>query len=343
MQITDVRPGAAVRTGEVALAPVALTASDAVRAALAGIGRTEDIRFSPDERRLAVAAFFANAIYVFDVAIDWTGDVPRVALGDFVAIRSPAFRHPHGVDFLDDSTLVVASRAGAVDIVRVPRLSGEGEAVACKPLRTIGWASLGHRIRSPGSVAVTRVGRRVAEILVCNNYRDRVTSHVFDVGRSWAPAWNRVALRRGLAVPDGIAASPDGSWIAVSNHQSASVLIFDGRDGLRRDPEAVGSLHGVSYPHGLRFSPDGRRIYVADAGSPFVHLYENDGDWRGSRGPARSLAVIDPAAFHAGALSPEEGGPKGIDFDATGRLLVTTCENQPLAFFSLVGLPAASA
>jgi DNA-binding beta-propeller fold protein YncE len=342
VQITDVRPGAVVRAGEVALTPVAFTASDAVRAALAGIGRTEDIRFSPDNRRLAVAAFFANAVYVFGIAIDWTGDVPRVALGDFVAIRSPAFRHPHGVDYLDDSTLVVASRGGTVDIVRVPPLSSEGGAIACDPLRTIGWASLGHRIRSPGSVAVGRAGKGVAEILVCNNYRNRVTSHVFARRQPWSPAWNRVVLERGLAVPDGIAASPDGSWVAVSNHKSASVTIFGNRSGLRRGQEAVGTLHGVSYPHGLRFSPDGRRIYVADAGSPFVQLYESDGDWRGSRAPARSLAIIDPAAFHAGALSPEEGGPKGIDFDATGRLLVTTCENQPLAFFSLVGLPTAS-
>ncbi len=330
MQVTDNRPGAGPGTGHDAFVSVAFAASDAVRAALAGIGRTEDVRFSPDNRRLAIAAFSSNAVYVFDV----TASSMQVGLGGVVALRSPTFRYPHGIDFLDNDTLAVASRGGVVDIVRIPLSPGERGTVACLPVRTIGWASLGHRIRSPGSVTVTRAGR-VAAILVCNNYRDRVTSHVFDVGRSWAPAWNRVALQRGLAVPDGIASSPDGAWIAVSNHKSASVLIFDSRSGLRPDQEAVGRLEGVSYPHGLRFSPDGRRIYVADAGSPFVQVYESAGDWGGSREPARSLAVVDRDTFGAGNANAEEGGPKGIDLDATGRLLVTTCEGQPLSFWRI--------
>lgn len=335
MQITDVRPGTVPGTGNDAFTPIVFVASDAVCAALAGIGRTEDLRFSPDNRRLAIAAFSANAVFVFDIAINFSGDLPGVRLGDFVAIRSQTFRHPHGVDFLDHSTLVVASRGGAVDLVRVPPLSGTGVAVACKPVRTIGWASLGHRIRSPGSVAVLRAGQGRAEILVCNNYRHRITSHVFSLRRPVLPAWNRVVLERGLAVPDGIAVSADRRWIAVSNHETAGVLLFDNRSGLRRDLEAVGALHGVSYPHGLRFSGDGRTIYVADAGSPCVHVYESDGDWRGSREPVRSLPVVDDATFRAGNASAEEGGPKGIDLDTSGRLLAATCESQPLAFFHL--------
>jgi hypothetical protein len=37
--------------------------------AIASLGRTEDVRFSPSNRRLAVAAFTRNRIAVFDIDI----------------------------------------------------------------------------------------------------------------------------------------------------------------------------------------------------------------------------------------------------------------------------------
>ncbi|UVK57266.1 hypothetical protein DBIPINDM_003762 [Mesorhizobium sp. AR02] len=36
---------------------IAFTASEGVRAALSAIGRTEDLRFSPDNRLLAIAGY----------------------------------------------------------------------------------------------------------------------------------------------------------------------------------------------------------------------------------------------------------------------------------------------
>lgn len=331
---TGRRPGAKPGGFDAAFARVDVEATPDARAALARLGRTEDIRFSPDNRRLAVAAFFSDAIHVFDIGDGSFLPAASVRLTGAVELRSQALRHPHGVDFLDNDTLVVANRGGAVSVLPIPATAGQAIATVA-PKRIFARANLLHRVRSPGSVVVLGVRSGVADILVCNNYRHRITRHRFALSAPWTPAISAIALECGLAVPDGIAASPDRSWIAVSNHGTASVHLFDARAGLRRGSEAAGELVGVAWPHGLRFSPDGRRLYVADAGAPLVQVFHSDGDWRGRREPAEALRVLDDEAFFAGSASAEEGGPKGIDLDATGSILAATCEERPLAFFRL--------
>ena len=49
---------------------VAYSAPKHVDDVVAMLGRTEDIRFSPDNKRLAVADFSRNAIAIFDVEIN---------------------------------------------------------------------------------------------------------------------------------------------------------------------------------------------------------------------------------------------------------------------------------
>jgi hypothetical protein len=46
------------------------TATDAVKGAIRDLGRTEDVKFSPNNRRLAVAGYFRDKLVVFDVDID---------------------------------------------------------------------------------------------------------------------------------------------------------------------------------------------------------------------------------------------------------------------------------
>lgn len=43
------------------------TAPPIVADAISSLGRTEDVRFSPSNRRLAVASFHRNRIFVFDI------------------------------------------------------------------------------------------------------------------------------------------------------------------------------------------------------------------------------------------------------------------------------------
>ena len=113
------------------------------------------------------------------------------------------------------------------------------------------------------------------------------------------------------------------------------MLLYQRRPRLTADSDPDGILRRVAYPHGLQFSADGYHLFVADGGAPYVHVYASDaGDWHGVRKPLASIRIMDQARFARGQHYPHEGGPKGLDIDASSRILVVTCESLPLAFFN---------
>ena len=81
-----------------------------VRDVVASLGRTEDVRFSPSNRRLAVAGFFKNKIAVFDILIATSPGSKNIALIGVIEISSTQLNYPHGVDFIDDNKVIVANR-----------------------------------------------------------------------------------------------------------------------------------------------------------------------------------------------------------------------------------------
>jgi hypothetical protein len=319
---------------------IALTAPPGVTALIASLGRTEDVRFSPDNRRLAIAGFALDRITVFDIDIATTPAGTRVALTGGVVLTSPALKRPHGLDFIDDATLIVANRTGDVAIFAVPTGGADPRSHDVMPIQTwpTGGASL---LESPGSVAVASVYGNRREILICNNVGNTVTRHVLDMGADCVAINSDVLLRKWLDIPDSVAVSPDGRWIAVSNHETHGVLLYERGPSLNEHSDPDGILRRVHYPHGLRFSSDGRHLFVADAGAPYIYVYANEGaGWRGVRQPAATLRVISDSLYLRGRTSAEEGGPKGIDVDATSRVLVVTSEFRPLAFFDLPAMVA---
>ena len=303
--------------------------------AIASLARTEDVRFSPNSRRLAIASFSRNRIAVFDIEIATSAAGTQVSLTGGVQLSSPALNAPHGLDFVDDDTLIVANRTGDVAIFTLP--TGEAEARSCEvlPIQTCpaGGTNL---LKSPGSVAVAGGRRDRREILICNNFGHTVTRHLLDVSAGYAVTSGEILLRKWLDIPDGVAVSPDRQWIAVSNHGTHNVLLFNNGPALNEHTDPDGILRRVHYPHGLRFSSDGRFLFVADAGAPDVHVYANDSaGWRGVRHPAATIRIMDESLFRRGQHNREEGGPKGLDVDAGSNVLVVTSECQPLAFFDV--------
>ncbi|MGV3652320.1 MAG: YncE family protein [Devosia sp.] len=322
-----------------------LEISAIAREALERIGRTEDIRFSPSNNRIAIAGYAHASCFILDVVIDRRGDRPVVRINDYVELRSPAgLKAPHGFDFIDEDTLVVANREGLVSLFDISGRQ-QGERVMTRaPKTVIGRAGLLSAIHSPGSVAVVRTGPDSAELLVCHNYKHRVSRHPLSLkGSAIRPGGGSIVIERGLLVPDGVAVSPDQRWIAVSSHLTRCVMIYDRTLGLDRNREPDGRAFGVSYPHGLRFSPDGKTLYVADAGAPILARFESaDGDWAGPRDATALYRVLDDATFEKGRTNIEEGGPKGLDFDGTGTVMAMTCEEQALAFFHVPELAGAA-
>jgi DNA-binding beta-propeller fold protein YncE len=193
------------------------------------------------------------------------------------------------------------------------------------------------RVWSPGSVAASPEGGGRVSLLVCNNYTHRVTRHVLDTRAGYRVKRDQVLLDGGLNVPDGVAISHDGQWVAISSHGTHEVQLFATR-GLGRKSLPAAILRGPSYPHGLRFTADDCHLLVADAGNPVIHVYERGAGWKGNREPVRSVSVLDDATFALGRHNPTEGGPKGIDLDRTGSVVAVTSELRPLAFFALASI-----
>ena len=307
-----------------ALPEIAFEAPGTVRETLASLGRTEDVRLSPSRRRFALACY-AGAIAVGEVELATPPGGPAVALTRLDVLSSPLLDEPHGLDWLGDDTLVVASRGGHVSVLR---LEG-GEAVEVSSVRT----------DAPGSVALRPVGDGRHEALVCGNWQNVITT--FELDERDVLTGETPTLRRWLDLPDGIAVAATGRWLAVSNHNTHSVLVFDAETaGEDADPVAV--LRGVEYPHGLRFAADDRLLLVADAGAPTVHVFATtDARWAiGAAYPAATVQVLDGPTFARGHRNPMEGGPKGLDVDARTGVLLVTCEELALGVFDATELLA---
>jgi hypothetical protein len=316
------------------LQPIHWTASARAHDVVARLGRTEDLCFSPANRRLAVVGFGHHRVSIFDITLERDGDGVSAALTGGVELASDVLQYPHGADFLDEDTLIVTNRSGVVCVFDLPIGAPEFPLYERQPADTprVDDAILS----SPGSVCVTASSAQVCELLICNNTGHTVTHHQLDVARRHVTQRSKVLLRKWLDVPDGVTQSADGQWIAVSNHNTHQVLLYDAAQLASEDADPDGILRGAWYPHGLRFSADARYLFLADAGAPLVHVYAADADgWRGVRYPVASLRIMDEATFERGHLNPEEGGPKGLALDRSSRVLAVTSEWQPLELFSV--------
>ncbi|MET2830245.1 YncE family protein [Mesorhizobium shangrilense] len=316
---------------------IGFEASDAVRAALSAVGRTEDLRFSPDNRLLALAGYGRRRCLILRIDIQPTPDGPSITIHDFMELTSESMGEIHGLDFIDDRTFAVANRDGLVAIFALPPGEPTGQSNGIAPLREI-KGGLFCKLKTPGSVVVRQESHGRYSLLVCNNYTHRVTRHVVNRWLGHRATGNHLLLEQGLDIPDGIAVSHDGQWIAVSSHGTRDVKMYRMSASLGPDTEPAGILQDANYPHGVRFTADDRHMLVADAGSPMLHVYERGTGWDGRRLPARSIAVLDEEIFLRGRTNDEEGGPKGLDIDRSNSVVAVTCEEQTLAFFSLASI-----
>jgi DNA-binding beta-propeller fold protein YncE len=315
--------------------PIKVFATDEVLMRLQNIGRTEDIKFSPDCRRLAIAGFKKDKLLILDIKIVSSRNRISVSLTDFVELTSPDLNRPHGLAFIDDEILVVANRRGKVSVFKIPSGGGDKKKLQINASLTIGCNEK-HKVHTPGSVSVSRFGHDRYEILICNNYANHVTQHILDSKDQLTLISSEKLLSNGLEVPDGVAVTNDNRWIAISNHDRNCVSLYENTDQLNTQSKPDGSLRDIIYPHGIRFTPDDNHVIVADAGSPYINIYARKGDgWKGTHVPQATLRVMDEAAYWRGRINPQEGGPKGIDIDSDMNVLVTTCEENVLQFSDL--------
>ncbi len=314
---------------------IEFAAPDDLRKALTDLGRTEDLKLSPNNRRLAISGFAKNKILIVDVDIDASSVGKKVALSAPLEITSPSLHAPHGLFFIDEETLIVANRKGEAPILKLPAGVAGGGKFVLPALQTI-RCDQNHRLHSPGSISVSHLEGGQIEVLICNNFAHSVTRHILNGSNNFSVLSNDTLLSQGLDIPDGVAVNSDRRWIAISNHNEHSVFLYENTPRLNSRSEPDGILRGLNYPHGVRFTPDDNFVLVADAGAPYVHVYAKNGTgWRGVHDPATKFRVMDETTYLRGRRNPQEGGPKGIDIDNNMNVLVTTSEEQVLAFFDL--------
>jgi glycosyltransferase involved in cell wall biosynthesis len=322
-----------VKRFESAILKVHFSTSDEVGRALQKLGRTEDVKVSPDGRRIAIAGFNSDKILLVEIEQRGSGNRVKLFLKDVVEIFSKGLAYPHGLCFIGDSLLAVANREGCAPLIRLPACGLGSYSLDAPTVEVV----LDERwLHSPGSVCSYATGPEQHELLICCNFANYVTRHTLDTGHGINVTANSLLLAGGLDLPDGVAASRDGRWIAVSNHNDQTVWLYDHAASLDTHSEPVGILRGIAYPHGLLFTADQRFIVVADAGAPFLRIYARPGrDWHGELEPVISLRVMSDELFARGNHNPMEGGVKGVDLIAGTNIVVATAEHMTLEFFDL--------
>lgn len=302
--------------------------------------RSEDVRFSPSSGLVAVATT-QRRILLFAVEPD-----TRPVQAEFLtAIASPDLLAPHGVDWIDEETLVVANRGGGgLAFFRIPRANRwapdtEIAAVSTVQSKWFGAPGETRELRARGIITGPSSARiHDGYVYAGCNKSNTVTRHRIGDGVSCDEG--ELVAQEGVEIPDSALPSPDGVWLAVGDHDHHRILIF--RIG-ETSPCAQRSDPRLLYPHGVAFDPSGTLLIAADAGGRGLYVFHApDGAWNLNQAAAISCtegvaeAVFDrvqsETAEPARAL---EGGTKGTDVSRDGRILVTTCRGQTLRFFAL--------
>lgn len=313
-------------------------ASAHVKNMLNNIGRTEDLAFSPDNRRLAIAAYSQNMILMLDIEISTSSDQSRIFIRNCYEILSEDLNLPHGITWIDNKTLIVGNRFGQTVVLALPETQVEQKQLQLAALQVLPPAS-DNKQHSNDCVAISPIGQDLYEVLVCSNSGNYVASHILDGADNFSVIAESILLDHKIQIPDGVAFSPDGRWIAVSNHTTQSVYIYENVKSLNPASEPCAVLPGITYPHGITFTGCAQFLFVAAAGDPFIYGYHNPtGEWQGEYQPFTKFKSLDDETFKRGSYNKQEGGTKGICFAHNTNILAMTCNEQPLAFADMTAL-----
>ncbi len=316
--------------------------------------RTEDIRFSPSGRRLAVAST-DNCLLIY--AVDLTMRPIRIELE--MELRSLSLLVPHGVEFLSEDKLVVANRNGNLSFFQISPLSDWHNWHRCLQIESIfevqsplfGLTDQKRMLRDrelfcgPGSVRFFN-----NTLYVSCNYLNTVSTFFCQLDNEKLSVQEGIVIaHHGLEVIDGIALSQDGNLMALSDHDNHRVVIYR---RTMNPSELLGRPHfsiicsltdiDMHYAHGLCFDRTGNALFVADAGGRYINVFKNNGDWdMDMLKSSVKIIGVDLEAFNKTQDSVNEkfrileGGEKGLDIDPSGRIMVTTCNNQTIRFFEI--------
>lgn len=297
------------------------------------IGRTEDLAFSPDNLKLAIASYELNKVLVFNIEVDISSIQPKAQLSNLCEINSSSFNLPHGIAWINNETIIVANRASNAVVIKIPNFSCTSSIVELAALQTLPHI----KESSPHStdcIDAISLGDGLYEVFICSNDGNYVSHYILNENDNFSVKASAFLLKKNIKIPDGIKLSQDSNWLAVSNHDTHQAFVYKNSQtlGCEALPNAI--LHGTNYPHGITFSNDQQIIFLADAGSPYVYVYVcNNSQWSGDYYPAAKIRIMDDETFKLGHTNKQEGGAKGVSLNSDSNLMAITCGTRPVAFF----------
>jgi hypothetical protein len=301
--------------------------------------RSEDVRFSPSGQRLAVITSQAKLLLF---AID--ANARPVTAQLLTTMASADLRAAHGVDWIDEDTLVVANRAAGLAFFKIPRSNqwAAESKIAAVSIVQSSWFGAPDEKRQLNAMRKVATGPGSARIhdgyvYAGCNMSNTVTRHRILAGPTCDDG--ELVAQEGINIPDSAIVSPDGVWLAVADHYNHRVLIF--RLG-EKSPCGALTDPRLKHPHGIAINPSGTVIVAADAGGRGIFAFHaRDGLWNVHQTEAFMIDGVTEAVYArvqsevAEQARDVEGGAKGIDISKDGRVVVSTCRGQTLRFFEL--------
>jgi len=301
--------------------------------------RSEDVRFSPSGNRLIVATT-ENKLLLFQVDV---ASVP-INVKLLTALTSNDLDSPHGVDWINEDTIVVANRRAGLALFQVPKCDTWVSETSIQALSThqSSWFGAAGELREVnGRMVMTGPGSsRISQgyVYVGCNYKGTVTRH--DFNNMAAFSQGELVAKENIKIPDSSAVSPNGIFLVVSDHENGRLLVFRLGDSF---PCGEISDPCLIHPHGVVFDCSGSLLICADAGSRNLFLFHSpSGDWSSKISKAATcVEALEIGIFdRVRQETPKrfrnlEGGYKGVDIIYNGKVIVTTCRGQTVQFFAI--------
>ncbi len=150
--------------------------------------------------------------------------------------------------------MAVANRNGLVAVIRLPEGEPGGRHCEVAPLRQI-WGSVFCKLKTPGSLAVTREPNGKLSLFACNNHAHQVTKHSlgrrsFRASPSLGPDTGPTGILKDVSYPHGLRFTPDGRYLLVADAGNPLINVYDAKNGWRG---SHAPLHKVTVLDGLTF------------------------------------------------------------------------------------------
>lgn len=242
-------------------------ASGQVRAKVPTAAMPHEVAVSPDGKRAAVVAYGGKSIDMFDVAT--ASLIERIDLG--------TNRRPHGLVWLPDNR-IIATTEGSDTLTVV----------------------LANARDTPDRVYAIPTGQKGSHMLAVYKGDTAYVANMVSASVSVIDLDGQAPTRNVPvgAEPEGIALSPDGRRLWVTDRKGDAVHVFDARTMRRMSKLPTGAV-----PIRVLLSPDGRTAATSNYGAGTLSLFDT-----ASMKPTRTIRVSgDPKRAQVTILFSRNG------------------------------------